>query len=651
MKSNSATLGFLPYEALEDYHHRGGLLGAKTADNKLIGYLLYSIHHSYFRIAHLCVCEEYRGEKIAKRLIQHLRNKATTQSLVKLRCRRDYAANAMRPALGFIPIDEKPGRSSAGHHLTLWCLTLAQNQQLELFQALTLNENLNAVIDAQVFFDFYEPKSDKAIPSKSLLSDFLVDALNLWTTDELLVEIDRQRDPHQRQESRKQAHAFPRINHDPVSADNYEAILRKQLPTNTRSQVSDIRHLAKTAASASKIFVTRDHNILKRSNDIRDLIDVRVLSPTALIVGFYEFSNERLSKYHRISGLNLSWRPFAARDLEQFPVSTFVEPGQRHGPFTERLHTFLSRPDRHECSLLELEGNVVAFRILTFTDHNCIICHLVGVARMADQALIGHFVASDTIARAIATNMEKIQVHLDASSLRLLPALHDIGFLKYHDAFVRLTFPRTLERRVVLDRASLAIPEIRESLQNMPDVELERQFSPLIIPGARPTFMVPIRPGYAMSLFDSKGAGDDLFGGRTNVLIRLQNVYYRKANHVHLMKAPGRIFWYVSSPQSRVVAVSLLDEVRTDEPKVLFREFHDFGVLDWKGIFEMCDGDITARIMALRFSNSFVFGKPICLSDLRDIFSGFDKTPVLQSPSKISNDISRAMFDIAYGDA
>ena len=158
MKSNSATLGFLPYEALEDYHHRGGLLGAKTADNKLIGYLLYSINHSYFRIAHLCVSEEYRGKKIAKRFIQHLRNKATTQSLVKLRCRRDYAANAMWPALGFIPIDEKPGRSSAGHHLTLWCLTLAPNQQLELFQALTLNENLNAVIDAQVFLTFTNPR-------------------------------------------------------------------------------------------------------------------------------------------------------------------------------------------------------------------------------------------------------------------------------------------------------------------------------------------------------------------------------------------------------------------------------------------------------------------------------------------------------------
>ena len=136
MKQNSATLGFLPFEALTDYQRRGGILGAKTDDNQLAGYLLYSIHHTYFRIVHLCVSERHRGKKVASTLVDHLRNSATTQRLVKLHCRRDYPANAMWPILGFVPLDEKVGRSAAGHLLTLWCLTLAQDRQMELFQAL-----------------------------------------------------------------------------------------------------------------------------------------------------------------------------------------------------------------------------------------------------------------------------------------------------------------------------------------------------------------------------------------------------------------------------------------------------------------------------------------------------------------------------------
>ena len=40
MKRNVGTLGFLPRAALEEYLVRGGVLGAKTQDGRLIGYLM-----------------------------------------------------------------------------------------------------------------------------------------------------------------------------------------------------------------------------------------------------------------------------------------------------------------------------------------------------------------------------------------------------------------------------------------------------------------------------------------------------------------------------------------------------------------------------------------------------------------------------------
>ena len=211
MKLHSETLGFLPEIALREYIERGGCLGAKGADGQLIGYLLFAAYRDYIRIAHLCVSAGFRAQGIARRLVEELRKSATTQKILRLHCRREFAANAIWPKLGFVAIGERPGRSKSGAPLTRWCLTTALDEQLSLFQARVSDDALDVVIDAQVFFDFEEPVSDKTKPSKALLSDFLVDSLRLWITDELLNEIDRNDAAEQRERSRRKAQGYSQV--------------------------------------------------------------------------------------------------------------------------------------------------------------------------------------------------------------------------------------------------------------------------------------------------------------------------------------------------------------------------------------------------------------------------------------------------------
>ncbi|MDE0326361.1 MAG: GNAT family N-acetyltransferase, partial [Candidatus Poribacteria bacterium] len=126
MKRYGQTLGFLPRGALEYYlqGEKGGVLGAKTDAGQLVGYLLYAANPSYFRLTHLCVLEEYRGQGIAKRLVNDLKDSTTTQRSIELNCRRDFPANDLWPELGFVTLGEKPSRSKNGHFLTIWQLTL-----------------------------------------------------------------------------------------------------------------------------------------------------------------------------------------------------------------------------------------------------------------------------------------------------------------------------------------------------------------------------------------------------------------------------------------------------------------------------------------------------------------------------------------------
>ena len=141
---------------------------------------------------------------------------------------------------------------------------LVTDAQLQIFQAKTSDEALDIIIDAQIFFDFDEPDSDKAMPSKALLSDFLVDLLDLWVTDELLNEINRQDDPEKRKESQNRAQNFSTVESNPDLVEGFDKRLKGLLPSNKPSQESDIRQLAKAAASNVKTFVTPRRGSLEK---------------------------------------------------------------------------------------------------------------------------------------------------------------------------------------------------------------------------------------------------------------------------------------------------------------------------------------------------------------------------------------------------
>ncbi len=240
MKHFSRTLGFLPKEAIKSYLEKGSVLGAKNDNQRLVGYLLYADRTNYFRITHLCVLEECQGQGIARQLVNRLKLSADTQKSIRLNCRRDYPANEMWPKLGFVPLGEKPSRSKVEHTLTFWQLTISPEEQLELFRGQTSTDTLDVIIDAQIFFDFEECDSDKTIISKALFSDFLADSLELWITDEMYTEINRQEDQQQRKRSQNRAQNFPMIEYSPDLVDGFVKRLKCILSSDKPSGLSTL---------------------------------------------------------------------------------------------------------------------------------------------------------------------------------------------------------------------------------------------------------------------------------------------------------------------------------------------------------------------------------------------------------------------------
>ena len=648
MKHYNQWLGFLPRKALRNYLEKGSVLGAKNEEGQLVGYLLYADRYNYFRITHLCVLEEYQHQDIARRFVNNLKGLADTQKVIKLHCRRDFPANDLWPKLGFVAYGEKPSRSP-GHILTIWHLILAPDDQLELFQAQTSDENLDIVIDAQIFFDFDEPDSDKTAPSKALLSDFLIDSINLYITDELLNEINRKEDSQQRNQSLSRFHHFPRLEYQPRLYDDFLESLSDFLPSITTSQASDVRHLAKTAASKVKTFVTRDQRLLAKSEEIAELTGIDVVNPADLIIRLHELSEKQSYAPDRVAGLELRWARLKSDDLAVFPFDLFLKQHETKGRFREKLESLIAEPDRYECELLWSRNEIIALRVLETVSNKMLTSPLARVTRCADPLLFGRFLIADTISKAVEKNLDMVKFEDSALTSILIPDLLEMGFIKCNGSFVRFCFSRCLDRQEVLSTISELCPESTSDYQDMPDLVLERCCAPLDLESMdQKYFLIPIRPIYATSLIDRREAHDRLFIDNTEVLLRWDNVYYRKANFHKMLTAPGRILWYVTAPKKQVIAVSCLDEVIIDTAKELFRKFKKFGILEWRDLYEMCGGDPLQELMALKFSHTFLFPDPVSLDVVRTVFNENGIGLSLPGPSALPSQVFHELFQKGY---
>lgn len=649
MKMNSKTLGFLPKPALQSYLAKNNVIGAITDNGELAGYLLFGANRNYFRITHLCVLEKYRRQGIARCLVSTLSESASTQKSIKLNCRHDYPVNNLWPKLGFMAVDEKRSRAREEYFLTRWQLTLAPDEQLQLFQAKTSDDTLDVIIDAQIFFDFYEPDNDKTKPSKALLSDFLVDSLSLWVTDELFNEINRQNDRERREKSRDRAYNFHRIESDRHLVGGFSEQLKELLPFSKPSDESDIRHLAIAAASSVNIFVTRDSALLQKSKEIGDLTGLEVINPVDLIVRMHELTEQQSYIPDRIAGLSLRWERLKYGDLASLPLDSFLKHEETKGRFREKLESLVANPNRYDCELLRSGKELMAIRVLEECNGKILCSPLARVAVAAKHSLFGHFLIADTVSRAVEKSLDMVEFQGSALTTSLIPNLLEMGFIKHDDTYVRFCFSRVLRRGEALSTILELCPKATTNYHDMSCSEFEKRCSPLVMEATElDSFLISIRPAYAMSLFDRHQSADDLFGGDPNVLLRWNNVYYRSVTHHKMLRAPARILWYVSQNQKQIVAVSYLDDVSIATPKELFKRFKKFGILEWKDLYKMCGGNPSKKLMALRFSHSFVFREPVPLDVVRSIFKENQAGLTLQGPLRLKPEIFCELYQRGF---
>lgn len=672
-RPNRTTLGFLPKGAFVERAKNRQILVALEPQAGCIGYLLY--RHSFDRITivHLCVDASHQNKKVARLLVNHL--KQITQEKYRgigLSCRRDYNLAAMWSKLGFVHQYEKEGRSKDKKLLTFWWFDHGHQNLFSNTHIHKLESKLCVVIDANIFFNLYKDEDSNNEESRLLLADWLEPELELCITDEIFNYISIINDDKERESQIKLAKRFislPCINQslEKISKNFQNFIYEKNIIIHEL----DVRHLARAIASESHVFVTNKKEILEIAYEIYDRFRLSILTINELLVQLDELRNKPDYQPVRLAGTLLKQVP-VQKGQEDFLTNYFtcINQGETKTGFQQQLRRFLAEADKFDCYIVvESENQPLALFVYGKHKKNELEVPLIRVGNNHLSATLARHLIFQSVLYSVKEHRQFTRITDLSLDETVLTAIQEDDFIRVNNGWLKinLAFAETASQ-LSIRLATLASNlgqeynfclKIADSLKTnnlVTDVHLSANIERFLFPGKIidadiPNFIVPIQPRWAKDLFDSDLARQTLFGAKIELAFNREAVYYRSVRNSRGLKAPCRIIWYVSQDNynyyygvSSVRACSFVDEIIIEQPKNLYQRFQRLGVYNFADIMNV-NQDKDGHIMAIRFSNTELFKYPIPLNKVQGILN---KKEAFQSVCKISKDLFYKLYNLGY---
>lgn len=641
-------LGFFPEGAFESYAEAGHLLGLFTEGGRLAGYTAYRFSRTRARvvIVHLCVSEEFRGHGLARQLVDHLKTIARNTDSVGLylKCRRDFPVNNFWPKVGLTTRTECAGRGKEGMPLSVWTWDTGTP---DLFTSMEGDERIQAVMDANVFYDISGFSQDEtADEAKALDEPWVTDVFELCLVDEIYNEINRNTSSAEKRAACREAvRSFKELIHDEHSAEHFipklQEILGWETPLND-SRESDLRQLAKSAASEADYFITRDEALLKHGAEILDLTSLNVVRPNELVSDLDRAERERDYSPASVSGTTVSCRALTPNEVEVM-ADRFCAQGGGEGSRKLRrsLNVFLSKVrtgETTETRIYESEsGDPLVLVSLTSAKESYDL-RLVRALPGRISTTVLRWVLLKTILLAAKRRTELVRVTDPVLSKEVLDALKDVNFQRTTDG---VHVRRCLRRLVERTEGTVAVTDVPNAAivaggkhRGMESIYWPLKFIGLSIS----SYLVPIKAEWAKRLFDEHLAEQELWKVDPILALNRENVYYSCAP-LNCEILPGRILWYVSfekgvAGSGMIRACSILNGVNRISGKEAFRRYHHLGVYQWSDILSKTKGKPDQHMTVLEFSDTELFDEPVPLQFARDLGAG----KMIQGPSRLSED-------------
>ncbi len=636
---NSKTLGFLPQKVFYDSVDDDRVIIAVDPNDNMVGYLLFSINKrgNFIYITHLCVSEKFRKLGIARLLIKTLIQRYSTQFKgVRATCRQDYEATKVWESLGFTVVNEKPGRRKYGSLLFIWWLDFNHE---DLF-SINDGTKIKAVLDSNVIYDLMEPATKKTQNSYALLSDWLTEEVDYYITDQLKNDISHQKNKILRDKSKEFISQFNLLKSDHSQYydvfDEVKKIYKK--PHLNYREESDIRHITRTINSDASYFITKDSGIIKHSKEYFDRYSLLVLRPEEFIIQFSSIINNTDYAPNRLLGTTISKKTATVNELREIPRTFYNNTKEKIREFENNVKMAVLN-DKTSAILIKTNKEYLAF-FTTLESEDIIEIKFFRYAKNLKNWTVLTQLVHDLI--YLARDKQKLLICISekfiSDDFQLI--LKKFSFLNIENKFYRFVGNKVIEFEDIRDYLNESIKNIE--LLNLylrildpflahkgNSYQIEKFLFPIkIINSNIPCFIVPIKPKWAMNLFNAKIAEQDLFGGDERLLFNKENVYYRSAKPI-VLQNNSRILWYISKDDNKyyntmnIAASSYLEEVNIDKPKILFSKNRRLGIYKWADVFRTANNDLENKIMAFRFELNENFVSTVNINQLNQIYNHY----------------------------
>jgi ribosomal protein S18 acetylase RimI-like enzyme len=653
-KTSKDTVGFLRDRAVRDRLDQGTILVAADRDGFLVGYLMYDLPRNEVSIKQLVVDPSLRRTGIAERLVEHLASMVDGQrQWVGLKCNRDFGLWRFWERVGFTPYGEVPGRAKAGSLLTLWRRDLGYP---DLFAAAADADPRDlAVLDTVLVIRGAE--GDAAVRDQ-LLSAWVDAEVRFGVVGHTYAEIDRRDDKADRDRNKRYADGLGRVTGEVGVALRMETEIRADLGDAAAAYRGDIIIASQAAAAGARWMVTEDHKFRARCGEaVARIADVDVVSIAELLIIVDSLASEDGYRPADLMGTDIVVRPAEASELDDL-AHRFLNQraGESFSEFRSRLHALASAaPDTHlsvfagggeSLALVAVRSGEVldaaVCRVRRGKAEPTLARQLLGwlraqvaeqgsmAVRLTDRAP-GRWVEAGLAAEGFLDTESPIAVPVGGtgtiSDLIARLAAEPLGSLIGHEQINRL-------RALPVDDATAHL--------------LESTFHPFTVLGAGlRTYRVPIRERYAAELFDHSLSEGQLFPRDRTLALRREHVYFRSPKG--RINAPARIMWHVTGDQAggrTLRGVSLLDEVVVGDVDQIIKRYAQYGVLDPEQVRSRAE---EGRIMAIRFSHTTVFPKPVTLEQYVEVMAELtpDDHPIWVSPQTVIEQVFDRIANMA----
>lgn len=668
-KKNAKTLGMFPEGAFIDHAKKRCIIAA-VENEELLGYILFRITQSkgIVTIAHLCVDSECRNKGIAKKLLDAVKIKY--QHLfrgIALSCRKDYIeASAFYEKNGFKAAKEVRSRSRDEKYLVKWFYDFG-NQ--DLFSSIHVSDSkFNVLLDANILIKLRDIKEDEINEIQALNADWLDDEVEYFYAQEMLNEINRDSDKERAKITRQFINKYKGAIFNPEERNDIYGELEKFLCGKSSNDISDKNQLSECIASGIDCFITTDRKILSVSDKVHDLYSVKVLTPSEFILHIDQLKNKDNYNSVRLAGANYDTKTIESTDINHL-TGLFIskELNEKKHELSDKINLVIGNIKNSYIRIVkDNKTNYIGFVAGTFTNNVFSITVLRTKKNKIDNILFQQLLA-DIMNYASENGLTKISIddkYLADSQTEIIESFEftktELGFSKILiNGIVELSQLITHESVISNDIDISSIIGKIDSLDEDEDKKLlkfrlERKYWPLKLKDLDiSTYIIPIKSYWASQLFDFHQADQSLFGAKAELVWHRENIYYRNVMPVS-EKYPARILWYVSSEKKvttgrdkGIVACSYLDEVTIAPAKNLFQRFKNFGIYEWKHVYDLAEQNSDKEIKAIKFSDTEVFKNTIALNKITKILEENGRVKnTFTSPLEVSKEIFNKIYEI-----